>query len=82
MVSGGRVRAGAGFSAAALDRSPLADTLFRLSGLMSAGLFNTQRRGVPNTSGTATLVWQIAAGEIPPFQMSIRVVGLLCRAGL
>jgi hypothetical protein len=42
--------------AAALDRSPLADALFSLSGLMSAGLFNTHRRGAPNTSGTATLV--------------------------
>ena len=60
--------------AAALDRSPLANTLFTLSGLMSSGLYNTQRRGVPNTSGTATLVWQIASGEIPPFQMTIRII--------
>jgi hypothetical protein len=60
--------------AAALDRSPLANTLFTLSGLMSGGLYNTQRRGVPNTSGTATLVWQIASGEVPPFQMTIRIV--------
>jgi hypothetical protein len=70
-------KAGINALAAALDRSPLADTLFRLSGLMNSGLFNTHRRGVPNTSGTATLVWQIAAGEIPPFQMTIRVVCLL-----
>jgi hypothetical protein len=41
---------------------------------MSGGLFNTHRRGLPNTSGTATLVWQIASGEISPFQMTIRIV--------
>jgi hypothetical protein len=41
---------------------------------MSGGLYNAQRRGRPNTSGTATLVWQIASGEIPPFQMTMRVV--------
>jgi hypothetical protein len=60
--------------AAALDKSPLADTLFRLTGLFSTGFYNTQRRGRPNTSGTATLVWQIASGEIPAFQMTFRVV--------
>lgn len=60
--------------AAALDKSPLAETLFTLTGLMSAGLYNTQRRGRPNTSGTATLAWQIASGEIPPFEMTIRIV--------
>jgi len=60
--------------AAALDKSLLANALFTLTGLMSAGLYNTQRRGRPNTSGTATLVWQIASGEIPPFQMTISVV--------
>jgi hypothetical protein len=66
--------AGVAELAAALDSSALAKTLFTLTGLMSAGLYNTQRRGKPNTSGTATLVWQIANGEIPPFQMTIRVV--------
>ena len=60
--------------AAALDNSPLGATLFMVTGLTSAGLYNTQRRGRPNTSGTATLVWQIASGEIPPFQMTTRVV--------
>ena len=75
-ASPGRPLSEAGIDAlaAALDRSPIAGTLFRLSGLISAGIFNTHRRGAPNTSGTATLVWQIAAGEIPPFQMTIRVV--------
>ena len=38
------------------------------------GLHNTQRRGRPNTSGTATLVWQITSGEITPFQITLRVV--------
>jgi hypothetical protein len=42
--------------------------------LNSAGVYNTQRRGRPNTSGTATLVWQIASGDIPPFQMVLRLV--------
>ncbi len=59
--------------ATALDKSPLAETLFTLTGLMSAGLFNSHRRGRPNTSGTATLVWQIASGEIPPLQMTVTV---------
>lgn len=63
-----------GALAAALDASPLAQTLFALTGVMTGGLYNTQRRGRPNTSGTATLAWQIVAGEIPPFQMTIRVV--------
>jgi len=60
--------------AAALDKSPLARALFDLTGLMSGGLYNFRRRGRPNTSGTATLVWQIASGEIPPFQVTVRVV--------
>jgi len=67
--------------AAALDKSSLADTLLDLTGLPAlmgrsrlAGLHNTQRRGRPNTSGTATLVWQIASGEIPPFHITLRVV--------
>jgi hypothetical protein len=60
--------------AAFLDKSPLERTLFSLTGLSSAGVYNTHRRGRPNTSGTATLVWQIASGEIPPFQIVLRVV--------
>jgi hypothetical protein len=60
--------------AAALDKSPLASTLFTLTGLMSGGIYNTQRQGRPNTSGTATLVWQIASRESSPFQMTVRVV--------
>ena len=60
--------------AAALDKSPLADALFRLTGLASAGIYRTQRRGRPNTSGTATLVWQIASGTVTPFEMTCRIV--------
>jgi hypothetical protein len=60
--------------AAALDKSPLAETLFTLTGLHSGGLYNTARRGRPNTSGTATLTWQIADGEIPPFEFTTRIV--------
>jgi hypothetical protein len=60
--------------AAALDKSAIADSLFSLTGLNTAGFYNTQRRGRPNTSGTATLVWQIASGEIPPFQMVLRLI--------
>ncbi len=60
--------------AAELDRSPLADALSSLSGLSCGGLHSTQRRGVPNTSGTATLVWQIDTGALIPFQVTIRVV--------
>ena len=59
--------------AAALDKSPLAETLFILTGLRDAGLYDTHRRGRPNTSGTATLVWQIASGQIPPAEMTVRV---------
>jgi Schlafen, AlbA_2 len=59
--------------AAGLDKSPLADILFILTGLRDAGLYNTHRRGRPNTSGTATLVWQIASGQIPPAEMTVRV---------
>jgi hypothetical protein len=60
--------------AAALDKSLLAETLFTLTGLHSAGLYNTSRRGKPNTSGTATLTWQIADGEIAPFEITTRIV--------
>ena len=59
--------------ATALDKSPLAETLFTLTGLTDAGLHDTHRRGRPNTSGTATLVWQIASGQIPPAEMTVRV---------
>lgn len=59
--------------AASLDKSPLAEILFTLTGLRKAGLYNTQRCGRPNTSGTATLVWQIASGRIPPAEMTVRV---------
>ena len=51
--------------AMALDKSPLAEILFTLTGLTDAGLYNTHREGQPNTSGTATLVWEIASGGIP-----------------
>jgi hypothetical protein len=57
----------------ALDDSPLEKTLFALTGLQNAGVYNFQRRGRPNTSGTATLTWQIASGEIPPFEVTVRV---------
>jgi hypothetical protein len=60
--------------AAALDKSPLADTLSRLTSLVSAGIYRTQRRGRPNTSGTATLVWQVASGTVTPFEMTCRIV--------
>lgn len=60
--------------ALALDKSPLARALFDLTGLMNGGLYNFRRRGRPNTAGTATLDWQIASGEIPPFQVTVRVV--------
>jgi len=59
--------------ATALDKSPLAEILFTLTGLTDAGLYDTHRRGRPNTSGTATLVWQIASGQIPPAEMTVRV---------
>lgn len=59
--------------AAALDKSPLAEILFNLTGLASTGIYGTHRRGRPNTSGTATLVWQIASGKVPPFEMTVRV---------
>lgn len=59
--------------AAALDKSPLAGTLFNLTGLASTGIYGTHRRGWPNTSGTATLVWQIAIGKIQPSEMIVRV---------
>lgn len=60
--------------AAALYKSPLAGTLVTLTGLFRAGPDNVQRRGRPNTSGTATLVWQVTSGEILPFQITFRVV--------
>jgi hypothetical protein len=58
--------------AAALDKSPLAGILFTLAEFTRAGFHGTQRRGRPNTSGTATLVWQIA-GEVTPAEMTVRV---------
>jgi hypothetical protein len=60
--------------AAALDKSPLAQILFDLTGLRDAGLYPTHRSGRPNSSGTATLVWQIASVEVPPAEMTMRVV--------
>ena len=67
--------------AAALDKSPLANTLLDITGLpafmgraRAAAFHGTQRWGRPNTSGTATLVWRFADGEISPFQMTVRVV--------
>jgi hypothetical protein len=59
--------------ATALDKSPIAEALFSLTGLVSTGIYGTHRRGRPNTSGTATLVWQIADGLVPPFEMTVRV---------
>ena len=59
--------------ATALDKSSLAGILFTLTGLTDAGLYDTHRRGRPNTSGTATLVWQIASGQIPAAEMTVRV---------
>ena len=60
--------------AVALDKSPLADVVFTLTGLKDAGLYNTHRRGLPNTAGTATLVWQIASsGDIPPAEMTVSI---------
>ena len=56
--------------AAALDKSPLAETLTTLSGIRSGGLNNTARRGRPNTSGTARLTWQIASGDLPSFEIT------------
>jgi Putative DNA-binding domain len=65
--------------AKAIDDSPLAITLYDLTSLPGligrtrlTGLSNTQRRGRPNTSGTATLVWEIAS-DPSPFTMTIRV---------
>jgi hypothetical protein len=60
--------------AAALDNSPLAHRLVKLTGLYSTGLYNAQRRGRPNTSGTATITWHIATGEIPAFEIAFRIV--------
>jgi Putative DNA-binding domain len=59
--------------ATVLDKSPIAEVLFGLTGLASTGIYGTHRRGRPNTSGTATLVWQIADGQVPPFEMTVRV---------
>jgi len=59
--------------AAALDKSPLAEILFTLTGLWDAGLYPAHRRGRPNTSGTATLVWKIASGQVSPAEMTMRV---------
>jgi hypothetical protein len=58
---------------AALDKSPLVNTLFDLTGLNSGGLYTFRRRGVPNTSSTATLMWSIAE-EPAPFDVTVRVV--------
>jgi len=44
-----------------------------LTGLASTGIYGTHRRGRPNTSSTATLVWQIAIGKIQPSEMIVRV---------
>jgi len=41
---------------------------------MSGGLNQTRRQGRPNTSGTATLRWSIASGDILPFEVMIRIV--------
>jgi Schlafen, AlbA_2 len=67
--------------ARALGTSTLADTLLDITGLAAlagrtrlAALHHIQRRGRPNTSGAATLVWEIISGEMPPFQMTLRVV--------
>ncbi len=57
----------------ALDKSLLTTILFMMTGRGSAGLYTFQRKGSPNTSGTATLVWQIADDEIPPFEVTVRV---------
>jgi Putative DNA-binding domain len=64
----------------ALDKSPLVNTLLDLTGLPAlmgrsrlAGRHGTQRRGRPNTSGTATLVWQIVSDEVSPFEITFRV---------
>jgi Putative DNA-binding domain len=57
--------------ATALDKSPLAITLFTLAEFR-AGFHRTQRRGRPNTSGTVTLVWHIAGG-VTPAEMTVRV---------
>ena len=46
--------------------------MFTLTKLTEAGFHGTRRRGRPNTSGTATLVWQIA-GQVPPAEMTVRV---------
>ena len=59
--------------AEAVDKSPVAKALFGLTGLASTGIYATHRRGRPNTSGTATLAWQIADSEVPPFDMTVRV---------
>jgi hypothetical protein len=60
--------------ATALDKSPLAQTLIRLSGIVAGGLYNTARRGPPNTSGTATLTWQIASSDLPTFEVRTMIV--------
>jgi Putative DNA-binding domain len=66
--------------ASALDKSPLANALLDLTGMPGlmgrnrlAGRYSTQRRGRPNTSGTATLVWQITSRDVQPFDMTFRV---------
>lgn len=58
--------------AAALDKSPLAETLFTLTGLMSGNLNNFRRHGQPNTSGTAASAWEIL-NKVPPFEVTVRV---------
>jgi hypothetical protein len=59
--------------AAALDKSPLTDALFTLAAQTSGDLSRFRafrRRGRPNTSGTATLAWEIA-GDICPFDVTV-----------
>jgi Putative DNA-binding domain len=58
--------------AAAVDKSPLADILFTLTGLRDADVNGTRQQG-HNTSAAATLVWQIAHRTVPPAEMIVRI---------
>jgi hypothetical protein len=57
---------------ATLNRSQLTSVLFKLANVTPADAFRFSRQGIPNTSSTATLVWQFA-GEPPPFEVKLLI---------
>jgi hypothetical protein len=49
---------------ATLNKSPMAVFLFGLTGLMSANLYDFDRRGPFNTSSNATLTWEVIGDKL------------------